>query len=249
MLRRLRRPLSFANVTSLLALFVALGGTAAYAANTVFSTDIVDGEVKTVDLASPAVTNNKLAANAVTTGKVAADTLGADDLAAGSVGTSEVTDNSLTGADVAESSLVGVNADTVDGGNLCRADEPLHVGVVTQFVTVCTSGPLSLIAACTEGSTGSTIARLLLDTSSDDTFVTSGGIDDADLDAADPPATLISVTDASRAEPGAVWKGDTSFAAGDPSFNDALSGSATALAIMPQLPANGWCEFVFAATD
>src|SRR5437764_12082618 len=39
---------------SLVALFVALSGTA-YAVNTVRSTDIVDGQVKTVDLANGAV--------------------------------------------------------------------------------------------------------------------------------------------------------------------------------------------------
>jgi hypothetical protein len=99
------------NVVAYLALFVALGGTSAYAADTVFSTDIVDGEVKTADLASPAVTNSKLAANAVTTGKVAADTLGAVDLAPGSVGSSEVADESLGGADVAPNSILGADID------------------------------------------------------------------------------------------------------------------------------------------
>ena len=108
MLRKLRPRLTYANVVSTLCLFLVVAGGTAYAANTVFSTDIVDGEVKTADLASPAVTNNKLAANSVTTGKVVNESLGALDLGAGSVGTSEVTDNSLTGADVAESSLVGV---------------------------------------------------------------------------------------------------------------------------------------------
>jgi hypothetical protein len=84
------------NVVGYIALFVALGGTGAYAADTVFSTDIVDGEVKTPDLANVAVTNGKLAAN--------------------SVGAGKVVDNSLGGADVLESSLAKVpNADTLDG--------------------------------------------------------------------------------------------------------------------------------------
>jgi hypothetical protein len=38
------------NVVAYLALFVALGGTSAYAANTVFSTDIVDGQVNSADV-------------------------------------------------------------------------------------------------------------------------------------------------------------------------------------------------------
>jgi hypothetical protein len=92
---RSRRP-SHATVVAYLALFVALGGTGAYAANTVFSTDIVDGEVKTPDLASGAATQGKLAANSVTTAKVVDDSLG--------------------GADILESSLAQVpNAGKLNG--------------------------------------------------------------------------------------------------------------------------------------
>ena len=44
-----------------LALFLVLTGGTAYAANTVFSADIVNGEVKTPDLATSAVTTGKVA--------------------------------------------------------------------------------------------------------------------------------------------------------------------------------------------
>jgi hypothetical protein len=91
---RSRRP-SHATVVAYLALFVALGGTSAYAANTIFSADIVDGEVKTPDLAATAVTNNKLASGAVSLGKMAGD----------SVDASKVVDKSLTGADIDEAKL------------------------------------------------------------------------------------------------------------------------------------------------
>jgi Sulfatase-modifying factor enzyme 1 len=86
---------SHATVVAYLALFVALGGTGAYAANTIFSADIVDGEVKTPDLAATAVTNNKLASGAVSLGKMASD----------SVDASKVVDKSLTGADIDEAKL------------------------------------------------------------------------------------------------------------------------------------------------
>jgi hypothetical protein len=91
MLAGLRRRLSYANVTATLALFVALSTGGAYAANTVFSTDIVDNEVYSAD-----VRNANLAGGG----------LGAIDLADNSVGTSEAT--GLTGADIQESTLVGV---------------------------------------------------------------------------------------------------------------------------------------------
>jgi hypothetical protein len=49
----------YANTTATLALIVALGGTA-YAANTIRSSDIINGQVKRVDLANNAVTSAKV---------------------------------------------------------------------------------------------------------------------------------------------------------------------------------------------
>jgi hypothetical protein len=81
----LRHHLTYANVMSTLAVFLVVGGGVVYAANTVFSSDIVDGEVKTPDLAAQSVIANKLAPDAVNSGKVL--------------------DNSLKGADIDEASL------------------------------------------------------------------------------------------------------------------------------------------------
>lgn len=77
------------NTLGLVAIFIALGGTAVAAADLgkgdVTSKIIANGQVKTKDLANAAVTNPKIAANAVDGGKVA--------------------DNSLRGADVDETTL------------------------------------------------------------------------------------------------------------------------------------------------
>lgn len=107
MLSRARRRLSFANVCSALALFVALSTGGAYAAHlTVFSSDIVDGEVKNADLGPDAVTTNKILNGNVALG----------DMATNSVSGVKVFDNSLTGSDVKESTLGTVpNADKVNG--------------------------------------------------------------------------------------------------------------------------------------
>jgi hypothetical protein len=69
------------NVVGYIALFVALGGTGAYAADTIGSSDVINesllsedvknGEVKQQDLANGAVTGGKLAANSVLTPKLA----------------------------------------------------------------------------------------------------------------------------------------------------------------------------------
>jgi hypothetical protein len=64
-----------------LALFLVLAGSTAYAANTVFSTDIVDGEVKTADLDQNAVRSNKLATGQVQSIDVKNDGLTGDDIA------------------------------------------------------------------------------------------------------------------------------------------------------------------------
>ncbi|GAA5156674.1 hypothetical protein GCM10023340_45160 [Nocardioides marinquilinus] len=105
----LTRHLTFANTCSLLALVVALGTGTAYAAATVRSSDIVDGQVRTVDLGANAVTGARIAPGAVK----------ADDLASGSVTGGTVKDGSLGPLDVLDQSLTG---DEVSNGSLTAAD-------------------------------------------------------------------------------------------------------------------------------
>jgi hypothetical protein len=137
MFKRTRDLLTFANVCSFVALAVALSTGGAYAANTVFSTDIVDGEVKTQDLAADAVTSPKildggvkvtdinadavtsnkindggvqtvdLADGGVTGQKVADDSLGAADLGFSSVGSSEIATDAVNASEIADNSIDG----------------------------------------------------------------------------------------------------------------------------------------------
>ena len=60
--------------------FVASPELRAYAANTVFSSDIVDGEVKTADLASNAVTAAKVKDGEIKAAEIATDAVGAAEL-------------------------------------------------------------------------------------------------------------------------------------------------------------------------
>ena len=94
----MRPRLTYANVVSTLALFLVLGGGFAYAANTVFSSDIVDGQVKTADLHGGAVTSEKVADQSL---------LGRD-----------VFDNTLKGADIDESTLSSIGGGGAAGGDL-----------------------------------------------------------------------------------------------------------------------------------
>jgi hypothetical protein len=116
MLARFRPRLTYANVMSTIAVFVAVSTGGAYAANTVFSTDIVDGEVKTPDIANLAVGGPQMKAQAVTTQKVKDNNLTGTDLVDNTLTGTDVLDNSLKGADIDESTIGKVpDADKVDG--------------------------------------------------------------------------------------------------------------------------------------
>jgi hypothetical protein len=119
MLARLRlcRP-SHATVVAYLALFVAVSTGGAYAANTVFSSDIVDGEVKTPDLATEAVTGPKLRPGAVGTDRLAGGAVTTDKVKDNNLGGRDVLDNSLKGADIDESTLTNIGGGGPAGGDL-----------------------------------------------------------------------------------------------------------------------------------
>jgi hypothetical protein len=144
------------NVVGYIALFLVLTSSTAYAlngSNTVFSDDIVNGEVKTPDLGGNAVTTAKilngqvaaadlatnavtsgkilngqvtnpdLGANAVTGDKVAADTLDAGDIGSGAVGSDEVQNESLTNSDLATDSVQATEV----------ADNSIDAGEIVDF--------------------------------------------------------------------------------------------------------------------
>ena len=105
------------NVLGLVAIFIALSGTA-YAthpngANTISTGDIIDGQVQNADLGSGAVTGakvfpstldcSKVAPSGLTGFDIAADSLTSSDIGTGAVASSEVADGSLGTAEFATS--------------------------------------------------------------------------------------------------------------------------------------------------
>jgi hypothetical protein len=121
-MRVLRGRLTYANVVATLALAIAVAGGSAYAANTVLSSDIVDGEVKTADISnsngvrSEDVRDDNLAGGGLAAADLRPDSVGTSEVAANSIGKDEVADNSLGGAEIVESTLVGLDAsDGFDG--------------------------------------------------------------------------------------------------------------------------------------
>ncbi|HKP89802.1 MAG TPA: hypothetical protein VJT75_07465 [Thermoleophilaceae bacterium] len=113
MRRALRSRLTFSNVVSVLALFVALGGTT-YAAATIGAGDIRNDAVRSRHIDNGQVKQEDLGAGSVNSAKVANASLSGADVKANGIGGGRITDESLTGQDVFEPSLVGVNADKLD---------------------------------------------------------------------------------------------------------------------------------------
>jgi hypothetical protein len=138
---RIRQHLTFANVASAIALFVALGGGTAVAltgSNTVFSDDVVDNQVYSVDVRNDTLSGGGLAAadlraGSVATSEVAANSLGAADLASSSVGTDEVTDDSLTGTDILNGSLGATEFGTIPAA---RANNSTNQTIAASTPTV-----------------------------------------------------------------------------------------------------------------
>ena len=118
MIRRIR-PRSLYDVLAALAFFGVIAGGTAYAANTVFSTDIVDGQVKAVDLGDGAVTNAKLADSAVGKAEIAAGAVENGKLANGAVGASKLANGAATNAKVADGA---VTTQKVLNGSLTGSD-------------------------------------------------------------------------------------------------------------------------------
>ena len=137
---------------ALVALFFALGGGVAWAADTIGSADIIDGEVKTLDIGQNQVRSGDIGggqvqstdvaddttSNALTGTDIAADSLGGADVA-GLAG-ADIKDNSLKGADVDESSLATARIVARPRGN---AAGQIGGAVVTTSHPYGTAFPLS----------------------------------------------------------------------------------------------------------
>ena len=163
----IRSHLTYANVMATLAVFLVLSGGTAIAldgSNTVFSDDIVDGEVKAPDLAG----------NSVRTGKIQDGQVTTLDLGDNQVGSVDVLDGCLTGQDVASSSLTTDNInDSLTAADLkafrifdasdTGRDDPVGGGSTDATVLDNPNGfPYDVIGHCTENPAGTVLATVTL---------------------------------------------------------------------------------------
>jgi hypothetical protein len=156
-----------------LALFLVLTGGTAYAADTVFSSDIVNDQVYSADVRNDTLTGGGLAAADLRSGSVGTAEIGdnqvrsadvrddglsggglaASDLGPGSVGSSEVMDNSLGSLDVVEESMLfnnTLNANDIGSGAVGSAevaDSSLNDEDIAQLSIVNFTGTIGVIQA------------------------------------------------------------------------------------------------------
>jgi len=115
----LLRKLTYANVVATLALFLALGGGAVWAAsqigkNAVKSKNIARNAVKSADIATNAVKTRNIAKNAVKSSKIAANGVTNRDLAKNAVTRSKVKAGTLAGLQVADAQATNVPGFTIE---------------------------------------------------------------------------------------------------------------------------------------
>jgi hypothetical protein len=125
-LENARKHLSYANVTSTLALFLALGGATAFAVNqlpekSVGAKELRPGAVTADKLRKNAVTAPKIKALAVKNGKLAGGAVTQAKLAAGAVGTANLADFVVSTAKIAPGAVTGVQLDESSVGQIPTA--------------------------------------------------------------------------------------------------------------------------------
>ena len=120
---RFRPRLSYANVVSTLCLILVVGGGAAYAADTIGSEDIINGQVKSPDIGNNQVRSADIRADAVDGSKVLDNSLGTNDVATNSLFGSDIFYGTLTSADIGTSAVASTE---IANGSIVSADIASH---------------------------------------------------------------------------------------------------------------------------
>jgi hypothetical protein len=133
---------SAALAVSVIALFVALGGSA-LAISQIGTSQIQNGAVTTPKLANGAVTTRKLANNAVTNSKLANNAVTNSKIANNAVTGAKVADGSLTASDIAANTFLAANGTAADSsrlGGLLPTDFVQGVGIMEDRRIVVSAG-------------------------------------------------------------------------------------------------------------
>jgi hypothetical protein len=129
------------NVVAYLALFVALGGTSAYAANQFTGADVVDSSLTGADIQDLSIGPDDIGTNSVGTRVIKDGRVGNADLGPDSVTSDKVAPDALSGDDVQNESLTG--ADVKDHA-LSRSDYASYSGVTVTVDGVSAPYPYTM---------------------------------------------------------------------------------------------------------
>lgn len=141
-MKQIRKRITYANVMSSIAVFLVLGGGAAYAAKKIGSNEIKGNSITTGKIKKEAVSASKIKKNSVTTAKIANGAVTGAKLNLGSVGTVPNAAHA-TNADNAN------NANTVGGMTVSKITYAANSGSGAQ--TLLNTQGLVITAACVSG--------------------------------------------------------------------------------------------------
>jgi hypothetical protein len=101
--------LTYANIVSTLALFLALGGSAAFAASKIHSGDIARNAVKSANLAAGAVRTSKIFKRAIVSGKLAVGAVRSNQIAAGAVDAERIGNGAVGSKQIGNAAVAPAN--------------------------------------------------------------------------------------------------------------------------------------------
>ena len=125
--------LTFGKVLAGTAVVLVLTTGTAYAANTIASGDIINGEVKTQDLDSDAVTGSKIAPDAVGSSDISSNAVKSGDILNATITTSDVKNDTLTADDLASNSVGQLEIQTDGVAATEIQDNSIDAGEIVDF--------------------------------------------------------------------------------------------------------------------
>jgi hypothetical protein len=140
--KQIRKRVTYANVMSSIAVFLVLGGGAAYAAKKIGSNEIKGNSITTGKIKKEAVSASKIKKNAITTAKIANGAVTGAKLNLGTVGT-------VPNANHANSADNANNANTVGGQSVVKIFAKLSPGQTN--VQIASLGGFTITASCNGG--------------------------------------------------------------------------------------------------
>ena len=182
-MKQIRKRVTYANVMSSIAVFLVLGGGAAYAAKKIGSNEIKGNSITTGKIKKNAVTASKIKKNSITTAKIANGAVTGAKLNLGTVGTVPNATHAVT-ADTAN------NAKAVNGISITKFNVRSAGG--TAETDVFNNGHLRVTFACDGGGNITVNAYTATDHASIQSYGNNGDTNNSDFNITDNPETLAS---------------------------------------------------------